>query len=376
MERLQAVDAHGSPTESSGDTSGLLSIEEDFDASDSPKTQAYKGLLQNSAAMWRSQRKLTKAVIRVLSLDSSRDSKDCCSNTKWKGVEGEVQTPHGVLKEKNLDSARMSDHAFTNDRRRGSLPSSQPESEALPEGSPEGGNVEQSTCSASSAEPAREPQPQESPRDCLFLKQTEQDAEPDMPCMASASDVASRHSDSPSVDVEGSTSSLDDSFIASAPRPGEDGLPRSQALLPQLLQYEMNRELRIVVPDGMDPDTRQVSFTFENKQHTVKIPRDFEVGMEVPITISKRPALEQNQKVLQCRGLPPTQDRYSIVDHLRHGARPVGDSHDDCLNREEFKHRQFLYSLLRGNAMHPLLPWTPEEGDVMNMSTNSGGLYD
>jgi hypothetical protein len=189
----------------------------------------------------------------------------------------------------------------------------------------------------------------------------------------SASDLASRHSDSPSVHVESSTSSMDDSYVACAPRAGEEGIPRSQALLPQLLQLEMNRELRIVVPEGMDAETRQVSFTFENKQHTVKIPENFEVGMEVPITISKRPALEQNQKILHYRGLPNAQDRCSIVDSLRHGARPVGAESNDCLNSQEFKYRQFLYSLLRGNAMHPLLPWTPEEDDMANCSTNSAG---
>merc|ERR1711862_731639 len=169
----------------------------------------------------------------------------------------------------------------------------------------------------------------------------------------------------------GSTLSGEDSFLAGAPRPGEDGMQRSQALLPQLLQFEMNRELRIIVPEGMDAESRQVSFSFENKQHTVTIPENFDVGMEVPITISKRPALEPNQRILQCRGLGSnTTDRCSIVDSLRHGARPVGNDRD-CLNSQEFKHRQFLYSLLRGNAMHPLLPWTPEEDGEAQVSVSS-----
>lgn len=308
LERI-GKDNTASPADSSGDTSGLLSLEEDCDVLDSPKTQACKCLLQNSHAMWRTQRQLTQALFQVL------------------------------LKEKSAQEVLTV--------RRGSLPSSQPESEAVPEGSPENVQVEQSTCLTDEAEPAREPQPQESPRDAAVVCETENDA------VASMSDLASHHSDSPSVDVERSTSSVDDSIVACAPRPGEEGIPRSQALLPQLQQYEMNRELRIVVPDGMDADTRQVSFTFENKQHTVRIPENFEVGMEVPITISKRPALEK--------------DRCSIWDSLRHGARLVGEERD-FLNSQEFKHRQFLYSLLRGNAMHPLLPWTPEEEDIANIS--------
>lgn len=377
LAKLQVHEANGFPEDSSGDTSGLLSIEEDFDVADSPKTQACKGLIQNSHAMWRSQRKLTKAVIRVLSLDSSRDCVRC-ADTKWTGGDSEAvkeMLPSSVLSEKNADNLKVNDHAFSHDRRRGSLPSSQPESEAVPEGSPEGCQVEQSTCLTDEAEPAREPQPQESPRECMFVPVPGNDIENDgIPSIVhSASDLASCHSDSPSVDVERSTSSMDDSYVACAPRAGEDGIPRSQALLPQLLQLEMNRELRIVVPEGMDPETRQVSFTFENKQHTVKIPENFEVGMEVPITISKRPALEQNSKILHYRGLPNAHDRSSIVDSLRHGARPVGAESDDCLNSQEFKYRQFLYSLLRGNAMHPLLPWTPEEDDMANNSTNSAG---
>merc|ERR1712100_535650 len=167
------------------------------------------------------------------------------------------------------------------------------------------------------------------------------------------------------------TLSNEDSFLVGAPRPGEDGMQRSQALLPQLLQFEMNRELRIIVPEGMDPESRQVSFSFENKQHTVTIPDNFDVGMEVPITISKRPALEQNQRVLQYRGMNNTTDRCAINDSLRHGARPVSGE-TNCLNSQEFRHRQFLYSLLRGNAMHPLLPWTPEEdGEVTVAAVSS-----
>lgn len=150
--------------------------------------------------------------------------------------------------------------------RRASL-QTQPESEAdvLP---PSGSPQEQSTCLTDEAEPAREPQPLESPREFAWCAPNPRLEELEPEVMASVSSAP----DSPSAEAERSTDS-DDSCLPYAPRPCEDGMQRSQALLPQLLQFEMNRELRIIVPDGMDPDTRQVSFTFENKQLLLLYPK-------------------------------------------------------------------------------------------------------
>merc|ERR1712166_5476 len=231
----------------------------------------------------------------------------------------------------------------------------QPESEADVL-APVSSALEQSTCLTDEAEPAREPQPLESPRDAWHATLPSIVGAEDIEGVrdvasinSSTSDLNSQPPDSPLGDADRSTLSSDDSSLAYAPRACEDGMQRSDALLPQLIQFEMNRELRIIVPDGMDAETR-----------------------EVPITISKRPALEPNQRILQCRGMSNnTTDRCSIVDSLRHSARPVEPESRDCLNSQEFKHRQFLYSLLRGNAMHPLLPWTPEEDSDANISVSS-----
>jgi len=314
----------------------------------------------------------------VLSLDSARDGLHCIDNVESNYVSKvgdkdiltmseKNETIEGHVAEADVSceiAEKIAPEFGSRDvsgGRRASL-QTQPESEAdvLP---PSGSPQEQSTCLTDEAEPAREPQPLESPREFAWCAPNPRLEELEPEVVASVSSAP----DSPSAEAERSTDS-DDSCLPYAPRACEEGMQRSQALLPQLLQFEMNRELRIIVPDGMDAETRQVSFTFENKQHTVTIPENFDVGMEVPITISKRPALEPNQRVLMCRGLSSsTTDRCSIVDSLRHGARPVGNE-QDCLNSQEFKHRQFLYSLLRGNAMHPLLPWTPEDDGEANTS--------
>lgn len=383
-----------SPADTSGDTSGLLSIEDDFDALDSPKTQLCRGILQNSAAMWRAQRKMTKAVIRVLSLDGVKDDIGSFAAVCHAAPELPINVDHEVcgnmevqFDEQNVvASLKIEDETKScaieqflaksgpAGGRRASIQSvqsvGQPESEAdvmAPSPVP---REEPSICLTDEAEPEREPkQPLESPRDDFIWGPAVQVADHIEAAPSTELNSSSEPASPPDVDAEQSILS-DDSFIAAAPRPCEDGMQRSDALLPRLQQQEMNRELRIIVPDGMDAETRQVSFTFENKSHTVIIPDHFEVGTEVPITISKRPALEHNQRILQYRGIQNTQDRCSIVDSLRHGARPAGDE-TNLINSVEMRNRQYLYTLLRGNAMHPLLPWTPEEDDVPNVSFTS-----
>merc|ERR1712166_1205949 len=81
------------------------------------------------------------------------------------------------------------------------------------------------------------------------------------------------------------------------------------------------------------------------------------INSEVPITIAKRPPLELTHRLSVLRCHAQFQDRGSIVDSLRHGARPVQHeqgSDNPMLQAPEFRHRQYLYSLLRGGAMHPL----------------------
>lgn len=260
--RLHSGEAMANSPEST-DTSGLdiLSIEDDLDSLDSPKTQMCKGILQNSAAMWRAQRKMTKAVIRVLSLDSAQEQIDCphCHQhicTKSGKPNQEEQFISGVLKDRNetvtgrvaeaelicgigtlivkgLSGPELLGKQSTGGGTRRASLQTQPESEAdvlAPSGSPQ----EQSTCLTDEAEPAREPQPLESPRDFAWhasIPRTAEELELEVVASinSSTSDLNSHPPDSPLADVERSTISTEDSCLAYAPRACEEGMQRSQA---------------------------------------------------------------------------------------------------------------------------------------------------
>jgi len=134
-------------------------------------------------------------------------------------------------------------------------------------------------------------------------------------------------------------------------------MPRCDTYLHHLEQNELQKQVLVVVPEGM-AENRMVSFMYENKKHDVQIPEGYEVGEEIPILVPKRPPLERNPAQASCRGHPNFLDRMSITEPLRHSSRMAGP----CgLDDPEFKHRQNLYSLLRGTNMSPLLPYMPEE---------------
>merc|ERR1712107_641150 len=64
----------------------------------------------------------------------------------------------------------------------------------------------------------------------------------------------------------------------------------------------------------------------------------YEINSEVPITIAKRPPLEHSHRVSLFRGHSQFQDRGSIVDSLRHGARPPQqDTEASYLQAPEFR---------------------------------------
>jgi len=427
LERLRVEERdvdYGSPTNTSDSMSDLFSPGSGPDDQESPTKQVCKGLLHNSNAMWRTQRQMSKAIIRVLSLDSGKDGAkergkdvDCpwcgrsdaqsnrlagaepqrcidvdsapklgisiadptCNPCFAKECDEGGTAPHTVSTK--IETADLDSH------RRASLQSTQqPESEAdelLP--SPAQAKEEQSASLTDEAEPAREPQPLESPREFDWSKTTRASEDhdhdpaetvpstvelnssteentpiPESPDRESAADRSVADRSTLSVDA-------DDSFIASAPRATEDGMPRSETFLQQIEQCELSKELRIIVPEGMSAN-RVVSFFYEGRRHEVEVPQGYAVNSEVPITIAKRPPLELTHRLSVLRCHAQFQDRGSIVDSLRHGARPVQQEQgpdNPMLQAPEFRHRQYLYSLLRGGAMHPLLPYTPEDDPAL-----------
>jgi len=168
-----------------------------------------------------------------------------------------------------------------------------------------------------------------------------------------------------SLTTSGELSEADSSFDATGlPRAGEEGMPRQETYLHFLEQNELQRHVMVVVPEGMS-ENRLVSFMYENKKHDVVIPEGYEIGQEVPIIVPRRPPLERSATQAWCRGHHTFPDRANIVEPLRHCSRVTGGC---SLEDPEFKHRHYLYSLLRGTNMHPLLPYMPEEdeGDAVS----------
>merc|ERR1712048_725618 len=104
-----------------------------------------------------------------------------------------------------------------------------------------------------------------------------------------------------------------------------------------------------------------VSFMYENKKHDVHIPEGYAVGQEVPILVPKRPPLERNPAQAWCRGHSGFLDRMNIIEPLKHSSRL---SQPCSLDDPEFRQRRYLYSLLHGTNMNPLLPFTPEEEET------------
>lgn len=154
-----------------------------------------------------------------------------------------------------------------------------------------------------------------------------------------------------------------DPILARPAKPCEDGMSRYHTFLYAIEQNELYKELRVIVPMDIRPD-RLAYLSFENKRHTVQFPPGIEPGQEVPFAFKKRPPLERSPHQAWCRGHYNFPDRSSIVETLRRGSRT--EAEHCSMGSQEFMHRQELYQRLRGSAMNPLLPFTPEEEGVVD----------
>lgn len=210
-------------------------------------------------------------------------------------------------------------------------------------------------------EPAGEPRPLDSSReepadneDPSFLncEVVEIAQEPMSPIAALEGDIADAHSESDSDCL------FEESFFdpAGYPRPKEESIEWAATLLHQLEQEEMEKELRLLVPEGMGPG-RTVSFMYENRRHEVAIPEGCEVGQEVPIRMYKMPFLQKTPELAWAKG--QQDDRYTVLDSLKHCTRAPAE---ECnFASVDMQNRINLYKLLRGSAVAPLLPYTPED---------------
>lgn len=152
------------------------------------------------------------------------------------------------------------------------------------------------------------------------------------------------------------------------PAPCEEGMPRDLALLPRLIEEELTKHLSLVVPD-LDPVNRVASFSFENVCHSVQVPEGYEAGMELTVQIHKKPSLHQSKFIPASQGCCPPPAKHSVIcESLKFGIyvaeRGAAMQESWYLGAEAFKERQWRYSLIRGTAMQPLLPFTPEDSVV------------
>merc|ERR1719443_1495410 len=92
------------------------------------------------------------------------------------------------------------------------------------------------------------------------------------------------------------------------------------SLLHKMQMEEFQKSLQITVPEGVGAD-RRVQFKFHGKMHEVILPEGVVVGQQVPIMLTKSPALPRNGH-LASRSLVPTYtDRSQVNEHLRHTPR-------------------------------------------------------
>lgn len=161
---------------------------------------------------------------------------------------------------------------------------------------------------------------------------------------------------------ESGTSLVD---VGPGPAPCEEGMPRDLALLPRLIEEELTKHLSFVVPD-LDPVNRVASFSFENVCHSVQVPEGYEAGMELTVQIHKKPSLHQSKFISASQGRCPPPAKHSVIcESLKFGIyvaeRGAAMQESWYLGAEAFRERQWRYSLIRGTAMQPLLPFTPED---------------
>jgi len=203
-------------------------------------------------------------------------------------------------------------------------------------------------------EPAREPQPKDSPRESGSLTSTVKSA---MHTMGEPDD------EPPEAFQELLEASVMRSDTSPIPRaipacwsPGdlavpacEDGMDRHKTLLHQIEQSELVQQLSITVPEGIDENMRFAQFEFGGQTYHVEVPEESNPGDVMPVQIKTLPPLEMNERAAYVRGHTCWQDRNSIMEQFRITSSPSA--------------KRELYSMLRGRNIRPLLPYTPEEQD-------------
>jgi len=392
---------------------------------DSPSAKVFRGLHRNNKKMWRSTRLVTKALISVLkdeatlevarsaagnnttslsnaigglrrellidlveipALDeqSALHEKELIASTKLTPTPGMELKSDGAPKPESPPALALTQpeeeadgplpigmNLLTSVPRKSKRLSTDPSERAVVEGS------RQSTIS--DVEPAREPQPLESPRHSAVA---ELSLSSSTPSLESPGEPASFSPTRPSVsgpeheefvttEAESSMESSgsgdpleDEEFLDfSHIQPCEDGMDRQTTMLHLLEQNELRREIHIIVPEGMGED-RKVTFTFEDKQHEIVVPDGYEVRQQVLVTLTSRPFLERTAALASRRGHTSHEfpDRWYIIDNLRHSLRT--DKDNSRLDNQEFKYRYQLYSMLRGKAATPLLSVLPEDNEL------------
>jgi len=421
----------GSPLSSSCRTGSEPSSPEPCEEQDSPMTRVHRSMVRELSSHIRTQNKITRAVLRFFSLDGRGGGSTGGGHEEDEDMVGPVSQEIAVhlplawaempgLEQPSRSSASRRTSAAEASRR---TSATQPEEEADGSLAEVGVAVEDAVAEASALdvgkmmqavpddtsrrysqpEPAREPQPKESPRgeaDATALAlptacraDTEAHEEPDdeppeagIPPSKVAADEATPEaveSSESSVDTSSSVTDASSSVtgsaeseeappeapveseeesFSSAPKPGELGMPRENTMLYSIEQSELHRTVMVVVPEGMK-ESRMVSFLFENKKHDVEIPEGYAVGQEVPIFIPRRPPLERNQAQAWCRGHYNFPDRQYLTEQLKHSSRLGKDcSFDD----PEFQHRRNVYGLLRGREMSLMLAnWAEEDAEAL-----------
>jgi len=146
--------------------------------------------------------------------------------------------------------------------------------------------------------------------------------------------------------------------VVEGPQPGQEGMPRAETILFHFEQVELQKEIVLLVPEGMD-ETRQVSFQYEDQMMRCTIPEGYEVGQQVTISVptGKRPALERSALQAWHRGHHNFPDRHLVMEPLRHCCRITDGI---SLDHPEFKQRYAMYGMMQGKSMAPLLPHCPE----------------
>jgi len=376
---------------------------------DSPTAEIHRGLLKDICSRLRVQRQLSRAAIRVLSLDSIFKQSDGVTLSqaaaalagvpgksspapealalpipRWQGWEKELKELKELEWSRRLTGASdvpepaLEPQPQDSPREAAGLPGLQPR-----------GSMPTSSLRSSLPDPDAEPQPQDvsstgersitategleefectSPRDMRSeWNETADDSSSSAVSFAATKDFAGHpagHQNSGNASLSADVPAVD------TPRACEDGMQRWKTLLHQIEQDELSKQVLVWVPEGLGP-SRLVQFDHEGQKLDVVLPEGFEVGQQVPILVPKQPPLERSQSHAYWRGhynhrdggIVAWPDKCSILELLRHGWRAAENPEELTLEHPEFRSRYNNYALLRGRRMCPLLPYMPEEDD-------------